>query len=197
MSTQSLYLIFFGGLVPLVFIGYIIGKSKAVRLRSKGIKMHSQPDQYGWFVALYTGLPVITIGVVGVFLYLFGINAIPPFMLVSGALSEGALTMWVFLLKVAPLTRARDGVENFIKGMLLFASLISVMTTFGILLSIIFEALHFFQTQSISYFLFGTEWSPDTAFLEGAGRADAGSCHRPASARPEPRRADRPADTRQ
>lgn len=35
------------------------------------------------------------------------------------------------------------------------------------------EALHFFQTQSLTYFLFGTEWSPDTAFLEGAGRADA------------------------
>lgn len=175
MSTQSLYLIFFGGLFPLMFIGYIIGKSKAVKLRSKGIKMHSQPDQYGWFVALYTGLPVITIGFVGVFLYLFGINAIPPFLLVSGALSIGAIALWIFFQKVVPLTRARDGVENFIKGMLLFASLISVMTTFGILLSIIFEALHFFQTQSITYFLFGTEWAPDTAFLEGAGRADAGS----------------------
>lgn len=175
MSTQTLYLIFFGGLFPLMFIGYIIGKARAFSIRSKGIKMHSQPDQYGWFVALYTGLPIISIGFVGVFLYLFGIDTIPPFLLVSGALSVGAITLLLFFKRVAPETRARDGVENFIKGMLLFASLISVMTTFGILLSIIFEALHFFQTQSITYFLFGTEWAPDTAFLEGAGRADAGS----------------------
>ena len=175
MSNQTLYLIFFGGLVPLMFIGYIIGKARAVTIRSKGIKMHSQPDQYGWFVALYTGLPIITIGFVGVFLYLFGIHAIPPFMLVAGALSAGAIALWLFFRRVDAKTRARDSVENFIKGMLLFASLISVMTTFGILLSIIFEALHFFQTQSVSYFLFGLEWSPDTAFLEGAGRADAAS----------------------
>ena len=175
MSTQTLYLIFFGGLFPLMFIGYVIGRSRAMSLRSKGIKMHSQPDQYGWFVALYTGLPIITIGVVGVFLYLFGINAIPPFFLVSGALSVGAVVLWWTFGKVDAQTRARDRVEGFIRGMLLFASLISVMTTFGILLSIIFEALHFFQTQNITYFLFGTEWAPDTAFLEGAGRADAGS----------------------
>lgn len=173
MSSQTLYLIFFGGLFPLMFIGYMIGRSRAISIRSKGIKMHSQPDQYGWFVALYTGLPILTIGFVGVFLYLFGIHAIPPFMLVSGALSVGAVSLWLFFRQVDPKTRARDAVENFIKGMLLLASLISVMTTFGILLSIIFEALHFFQTQSLTYFLFGTEWSPDTAFLEGAGRADA------------------------
>jgi len=173
VSTQTLYLIFFGGLFPLMFIGYIIGKARAVGIRAQGIKMHSQPDQYGWFVALYTGLPIITIGVVGVFLYLFGIDAIPPFMLVGGSLSVGAITLLMVFRSVDPKTRARDLVENFIKGMLLFASLISVMTTFGILLSIIFEALHFFQTQSVTYFLFGTEWSPDTAFLEGAGRSDA------------------------
>ncbi len=172
VSNQTLYLIFFGGLLPLMFIGYVIGKTRAVRIRAKGIKMHSQPDQYGWFVALYTGLPIITIGFVGVFLYLFGIHTIPPMLLVGGALSVGAVSLWVFFKKVHAKTRARDGVERFIRGMLLFASLISIMTTFGILLSIIFEALHFFQTQSLSYFLFGTQWAPDTAFLEGAGRGD-------------------------
>ena len=174
MSNQTLYLIFFGGLIPLMFIGYVIGKHRATAIRSNGGKMHSQPEQYGWFVALYTGLPIISIGFVGAFLYLFGIDAIPPFLLVSGALSAGALSLFFFLKQVAPATKARDGVENFIKGMLLFASLISVLTTFGILLSIVFEAMNFFKTQSFLYFLFGTEWSPDTEFLEGAGRADAG-----------------------
>ncbi len=156
-----------------MFIGYILGKSRAIAIRSKGVKMHSQPDQYGWFVALYTGLPVISVGVVGIFLSLFGIKTIPPIFLLSGALSAGAIALWLVASKVNAKTRARDRVEGLIKGMLLCASLISVLTTFGILLSIIFEALHFFQTQSITYFLFGTQWAPDTAFLEGAGRADA------------------------
>lgn len=158
-----------------MFMGYMIGKSKAISIRSKGIKMHSQPDQYGWFGALYTGLPIITVGVSGVFLYLFGVHAIPPVMLVGAALSAGALSLWFIFKKIEPLTKARDLVESFIKGLLLLASFVSVLTTFGILLSIIFEAISFFQTQSLSYFIFGTEWAPDTAFLEGAGRADAAS----------------------
>ncbi|AHJ13827.1 phosphate transport system permease protein PstC [Sulfurospirillum multivorans DSM 12446] len=173
MSTQTLYLIFFGGLVPLMFLGYVLGRQKAITIRSQGIKMHSQPDQYGWFGALYTGLPIITIGVCGVFLYLFGVHAIPPTMLLAAALGVGALTLGLLIKNIQGTTKARDLVEDLIKGMLFTASLVSVLTTFGILLSIIFEALHFFQMQSFFHFIFGLEWSPDTAFLEGAGRADA------------------------
>ncbi|WP_228126499.1 phosphate ABC transporter permease subunit PstC [Candidatus Marinarcus aquaticus] len=64
--------------------------------------------------------------------------------------------------------------ESFIRIVLIFASLISVLTTFGILFSIIFESIHFFQRESFFGFIFGTDWNPDTAFLEGAGRATEG-----------------------
>lgn len=79
------------------------------------------------------------------------------------------------MLSVSPKTKRRYFIERCIKGLLLLASFISILTTFGILISIVFEAMAFFKTQSITYFLFGTEWAPDTAFLEGAGRSDAGS----------------------
>lgn len=175
MSSQTLYLIFFGGLLPLMFIAYIIGKNKAVSIRAKGIKMHSQPDQYGWFAALYTGLPVITLGVTGVFLYLFGIDAIPPMFLVGASLGLGALSLMLISSRLSGATKARDLVESFIKGMLLLASFISILTTFGILFSILFESIHFFRRESFIDFIFGLNWNPDTAFLEGAGRSTEGA----------------------
>lgn len=52
--------------------------------------------------------------------------------------------------------------ENIIKYFLIFATTISIITTFGILFSIIFEALEFFELKSFIYFITGNEWSPGT-----------------------------------
>ncbi|MFB6260854.1 MAG: phosphate ABC transporter permease subunit PstC, partial [Thiohalorhabdaceae bacterium] len=48
------------------------------------------------------------------------------------------------------------------------------LTTLGIVLSILFEAVRFFEAVGLWHFLTGTTWSPDTAFLGGAGRGDEG-----------------------
>ncbi len=53
--------------------------------------------------------------------------------------------------------------EMIIKWMLISASVISILTTFGILISILFEAIEFFKLRSFFYFFTGTEWSPGTA----------------------------------
>ncbi len=50
--------------------------------------------------------------------------------------------------------------ETAIKYLLIAASIISVLTTFQILFSILFEALEFFKLKSFVYFITGTEWSP-------------------------------------
>ena len=59
--------------------------------------------------------------------------------------------------------RARSGVERWLMGLLLAASLIAILTTLGIVLSLLFESLRFFQLVSPTEFLFGTVWSPQTA----------------------------------
>jgi phosphate transport system permease protein len=46
---------------------------------------------------------------------------------------------------------------------LVTASVISILTTFGILFSILFEAISFFELRSFWYFISGTEWSPGVA----------------------------------
>ena len=52
--------------------------------------------------------------------------------------------------------------ENLIKYFLIAAATISILTTFGILFSILFEAIEFFKLKSFIYFFTGTEWSPGT-----------------------------------
>ncbi|WP_198304227.1 phosphate ABC transporter permease subunit PstC [Arcobacter vandammei] len=52
--------------------------------------------------------------------------------------------------------------EKLIKATLILAAAISILTTFGILFSILFEAIEFFKLRSFWYFLTGTTWSPGT-----------------------------------
>jgi len=59
--------------------------------------------------------------------------------------------------------RARTKVELWMMGLLVGASLIAILTTLGIVLSLLFESLRFFNLVSPTEFLFGTQWSPQTA----------------------------------
>lgn len=54
-------------------------------------------------------------------------------------------------------------VERLIRSILFSCSAVAIFITVGIVASLIFEALRFFQSVSIFEFLFGTEWSPQTA----------------------------------
>jgi phosphate transport system permease protein len=65
--------------------------------------------------------------------------------------------------RVAPEFRARNGVERWLMALLVAASLIAILTTLGIVLSLLFESLRFFNLVSPTEFLFGTNWSPQTA----------------------------------
>jgi len=56
--------------------------------------------------------------------------------------------------------KKRELTEKLIKSALIIASVISILTTFGILFSILFEAIEFFKMRSFWYFITGIEWSP-------------------------------------
>ena len=64
---------------------------------------------------------------------------------------------------IAPTFRARNTVERTILVIMVVLSTISVLTTIGIVLSLLFESLRFFQQVSLFEFLFGLQWSPQTA----------------------------------
>lgn len=65
--------------------------------------------------------------------------------------------------RVKPEFRARTRVERFMMGLLIFASIVAIMTTLGIIFSLLFESLRFFEKVSPFEFLFGTHWSPQQA----------------------------------
>jgi phosphate transport system permease protein len=78
------------------------------------------------------------------------------------AIGAGAFT----LTRIKAHQRARNAVENILTGLLIFCSSIAVLTTLGIVLSVLFESIRFFQDVPMTDFLFGLEWSPQTAIRE-------------------------------
>ena len=59
--------------------------------------------------------------------------------------------------------RSRHSVERMIMIVLVICSTIAILTTIGIVLSLLFEAMRFFSKVSVLEFLFGLHWSPQTA----------------------------------
>ena len=67
------------------------------------------------------------------------------------------------LRRVSGALRARNEIEKVIQGLLFASSGIAVLTTVGILLSVLVEAWMFFGKVSPVEFLLGTTWSPQIA----------------------------------
>ncbi len=74
-----------------------------------------------------------------------------------------ALGSLLAMRRISPQFRARNRVEFAIRGFLMLCSLLAVLTTLGIVLSVLFESILFFQKVPFFSFLFGLEWSPQTA----------------------------------
>lgn len=65
--------------------------------------------------------------------------------------------------RISPRMRARNRVEGIIVGLLALSSSIAIFTTIGIVLSVLFESMRFFQSVPFFDFIFGLEWSPQIA----------------------------------
>jgi len=65
--------------------------------------------------------------------------------------------------RIHPDLRARNRVERVVRWFLIAASSIAIFTTIGIVLSVLFEAIRFFQKVPVTEFLFGLNWSPQMA----------------------------------
>lgn len=81
---------------------------------------------------------------------------------ILGVLAGAAVIFWG-LGRITPELRARNQFERFVKYVLLASSGVAILTTIGIVLSVVFEAMHFFSKVSPIDFLFGLQWSPQTA----------------------------------
>ncbi len=76
--------------------------------------------------------------------------------------------------RIRPELPARNQVEKAIEVFLIASSTLAILTTLGIVLSVLFESLRFFQLVPVTEFLFGLSWSPQMAIrLDQVGASGA------------------------
>jgi phosphate transport system permease protein len=78
-------------------------------------------------------------------------------------LLAGAAGLFMARARITPALRARNAVERIVNVILIISSLIAILTTVGIVFSLIFESFRFFAQVPLWDFLFGLNWSPQTA----------------------------------
>ncbi|MFO0335842.1 MAG: phosphate ABC transporter permease subunit PstC [Pseudomonadota bacterium] len=85
--------------------------------------------------------------------------------LAAGGLALAVALAGAFLVwrRIQPQLRARNSVERVVEAVLIACSLIAILTTIGIVLSVLYEALMFFRVVPVTEFIFGTQWSPQMA----------------------------------
>ncbi len=69
--------------------------------------------------------------------------------------------------KVALRFRARNNVEKIISGLMITCSVIAILTTLGIVVSLLYETLRFFDRVSVIEFFTGLSWEPQIPIREG------------------------------
>ncbi|ODN69823.1 phosphate ABC transporter permease subunit PstC [Methylobrevis pamukkalensis] len=75
--------------------------------------------------------------------------------------------------RIAPRFRARNNVERVLSALMVFCSVVAILTTVGIIVSLLYESIAFFRLVPIHEFLFGLKWEPQIAIradqVAGAG----------------------------
>ena len=74
--------------------------------------------------------------------------------------------------QVAPQFKARVAFEGFLRRSFFAAAVLAILTTIGIVTSLLLEAYRFFNEISMIDFFFGTHWSPMVSLRDGAAAAD-------------------------
>ncbi len=78
-----------------------------------------------------------------------------------------AVILIVRLRKVTVAFRARQGAERLIHRVMVFCSVVAILTTVGIVAALLFETIKFFNKVPITEFLFGLNWEPQIPIREG------------------------------
>jgi len=161
VDTGTVFLYLGCGLLPLAVVAYFLATKKTFSTRFEGEKFHSTPGSYGWYAVICTLSPALVASAVAAVLQLTGLAEVPGSAIVATALALAAGGLYLGLMAVKPSLRARAKVEQVVIKLLFAASLVSILTTIGIVLSVVFEAMRFFQIVNLWDFITGTNWSPD------------------------------------
>jgi phosphate transport system permease protein len=136
-----------------------LGGRALARRRQQGQRAHSRPNQHAAYALIWSLVSALAV-LVGAAIFLPSLGALATGA--GAALAAGAGALFAFS-RIGPDLRARNRVEGWIVGALFVCSAIAILTTIGIIASLVFDSLRFFASVPITEFLFGTQWSPQTA----------------------------------
>jgi phosphate transport system permease protein len=143
-------------IAALTVTGFFVGRTRAQGLRNAGTgSLHSLPTYHGLLVA---SMALAAAGITTLALaFVAGSNSmIMP--AAAALLGTGAIAASHRLITKD--FRARNRFEYFVKLVLIACSGVAILTTIGIVFSVLFETLAFFREISPVEFLFGTHWAP-------------------------------------
>ncbi len=155
-------------LLALSSIGFQLGRRRAfVSVGGQTRQLHSLPGYHGLFVGLGAFLP----GAVALLVGIFVVRSMPSdtsrdviwAAIAAATFAAAAIGLAWAQRHISAQFRARNAVERAVMVLLIVCSLLSILTTVGIVLSLVFEALRFFAKVSPIEFLFGLQWSPQMA----------------------------------
>ena len=98
--------------------------------------------------------------------YMIQLKTISQWSLTALMLCLTLIGLFLGWSKINPAFRARPMVEKVMQNLLLACACLAIFTTLGIVLSVLFESLQFFRSVPAHEFIFGLEWSPQTAIRE-------------------------------
>jgi phosphate transport system permease protein len=96
-----------------------------------------------------------------------GWQTIARYAMVAAAFSVAILGLVVTSARIGPEFRARHATERVVTWLMIACSLIAILTTLGIVFSLLIEALRFFDRVSPLEFFFGLNWEPQIPIREG------------------------------
>jgi phosphate transport system permease protein len=218
MSTSTIIIV----LLLLSVVGYYLGRRTSVRTAGGDMRqLHSLPSYYGYYVAIWCGLPALLLLLAWIALepaiirslliaelgdaaeglspqqlglmitdvqnlalgtvtsrevdpamraatdYFIWLRSVSKWALAAVALALAIAGLTYALRRIQPRLRARNDVERVVIWALVISSIIAILTTIGIVFSLVFESARFFTKVSPIDFLFGLEWSPQIALRPG------------------------------
>jgi len=145
-------------LLCLIGMGYVLGRQRALAVAGLARRqMHSLPEHHGALVAVCAAIPAFAVLVIGA---LASAGSLP---VLAAAIAAGTLGGGLARRSIRPAARARTRVESLFQALLALSSSVAILTTVGIIASVLFESVRFFHSIPVSDFLFGLAWSPQTA----------------------------------
>ncbi|MGB3454947.1 MAG: phosphate ABC transporter permease subunit PstC [Litorimonas sp.] len=126
----------------------------------------AQPRHHARLAAALCGLAGVGIYLAGMSLR-GGPDPVLDALWLAALIAGPGLFIVLSIRRVRPDFAARARVERLAESGLMALSLVALVTTLGIIGSLLFEALLFFREVSALEFLFGTQWSPQTAIRAG------------------------------